>query len=215
MVYLEGLEGVFLLHKAGEAHEGERQEPSRDERQGNAAEATGRIRMRQLLADAGEDDEREAEADRRRKRIEDGAEEVEVALRVHFGDAQDGAVCGDERQEDAERRMQRRHEALHRDVDELHERGDHEDERQRVDVAEAVWLEEELVQTPGHGGGDRHHENDRAGPAEGRLRLFRHAQKRATTQKAVQDEIVHQNRTYDYDKVAHGKDYTIIRGDLV
>ena len=55
---------VLEFDEAVEAHEGEGEEPGRDERHGDAAEAAGRVRPRELLAEAGEDDEREAEAER-------------------------------------------------------------------------------------------------------------------------------------------------------
>ena len=147
---------------------------------------------------------------RRPEKMTSAKEEGRPVLAVQFRDAQHRAVRGDERQEDAECGVERRHEALHRDVDELHERRDHEDERERVDVAEAERVEQPVVETPCDGRGDRHDEHDRPRHAEGRLRLLRHAQERATSQKAVEDEVVHQNRADDDDKVSHdAAHYTI------
>ena len=133
----------------------------------------------------------------------DSRKGVRAVLAVQLRHAQHRAVRGDERQEDAERGVERRHESLHRDVDELHERGDHEDERERVDVAEAERDEEPVVEAPRDGRGDRHDEDDGAGHAEGRLRLLRHAQERTTSKKAVQNEVVHENRADDDDKISH------------
>jgi hypothetical protein len=56
-----------------------------------------------------------------------------------------------------------------------------------------------MVKKPRNCGGDRHHEHDRAGHAESSLRFLGYAKKRATTQKAAQNKVVHENRTDDND----------------
>ena len=111
--------------------------------------------MRELLANAGEDDEREAEADGGSEREEDGlaeAGEVRLSRRtlvdellqlgklsvVYFRRAKNGAVRRNEGKEDAKRSVERRQKPLHRDIDELDERRDDENERKRVDIAKAV-----------------------------------------------------------------------------
>ena len=161
--------------------------------------------MSEFLADAGEDHQGECEAKGRGEGEDDALEEWRAVLAVQLGHAEDGAVCGDERQEDAQGGVQRRHETLHRDVDELHKRGDHEDERERVDVAEAGGLEDEVVQQPGDGRGDGHHEDDGARHAQCRLGLLRDAKEGTATQKTVQHEVVDQNRADDDDEVVHGR----------
>ena len=90
--------------------------------------------MRKFLANAGEYDERKTKTYGSREREEDAFQKRRIVLGVELGGTQHGAVRGDERQEYAERRMQRRQKALHRNVNELHERGDHENEHKRVDV---------------------------------------------------------------------------------
>ena len=67
--------------------------------------------MRELLADPGEDDEREAEADRGGEGEEHCLEEARALLAVDLRSAEDGAVRGDEREEYAERRVERGKEA--------------------------------------------------------------------------------------------------------
>ena len=131
-----GLKRGLGLHEAREAHEREREESGGDEGERDTLEGAGRIRVGEPLADAGEEDEGEAEAEGGGKGEEDALAEGRAALVVQLRDAEDGAVRRDERQEDAERGVQGRHEALQREVDELNERGDHKDERERVDVAE-------------------------------------------------------------------------------
>lgn len=175
-----GLKRGLGLHEAREAHEREREESGGDEGERDTLEGAGRIRVGEPLADAGEEDEGEAEAEGGGKGEEDALAEGRAALVVQLRDAEDGAVRRDERQEDAERGVQGRHEALQREVDELHERGDHEDERERVDVAEPEGREQQVVEPPRHGRGEGHHEEDRAGHAKGGLDPLRDAKERAT-----------------------------------
>ncbi len=76
---------VGEFDEAVEAHEGEGEETGRDERHGDAAEAAGRVRPRELLAESGEDDEREAEAECGREGKKDGFEEGRPVLAVQGG----------------------------------------------------------------------------------------------------------------------------------
>ena len=90
--------------------------------------------MRELLADARKDDERKAKANGRGKREEHALKERRPLLAVNFRSAQDRAVRRDERQKDAQRRVQGRQKTFHRDVNELHKRRDDKDERERVNL---------------------------------------------------------------------------------
>jgi hypothetical protein len=128
------------------------------------------------------------------KREEHRFAETAALLAVDLRRAQDGAVGRYEREEDSERGVKRRKKPFHRDVDELHERRDHENERESVDVAETVRREKPVVDTPRNGRSDRHHENDRARHAEGGIHLLGDAKERTAPEKAVQNEIVHKNR---------------------
>ena len=155
--------------------------------------------MRKLLAYAGEYDESKTETDCRREGKEHAFEEGRVVLRVEFCNAQHRAVRGDERKEYAKRRVQRRQEALHRDIDELHKRGNYKNEHKGMDIIEPKWTQEIVVKQPRDRSSDRHHEHDRTGHAKSGLRLLGHAKKRAATQKAAQNKVVHKNRTDDND----------------
>ena len=84
-------------------------------------------------------------------------------------------------------------------MNELHKRGNDEDEHKRMYVSEPERLKQKAIQQPCHGGGNRHDEHDRAGHAERSLRLLGNAKERATAQKAAQNEVVHEDRTDDYD----------------
>ena len=86
--------------------------------------------------------------------------------------------------------MESRQEPLHGDVDELHQRGDDEDERERVDVAETVGREQPAVDAPRHSRGNGHHEHDGAGHTKRGLRLLRDAKERTAPEKAAQDEVI-------------------------
>ena len=159
--------------------------------------------MRQPLAYAREYHKREAEAYRRREREQHALEEWRAVLRVQFRDAEHRAIRGDERQEDAERGVERRQKTLHRNVDELHKRRDHENEHERMDITQTKRLEQIAIKQPRDSGGDRHHEHHRAGHAHRSLRLLGHPKERTTTQKAAQNKVVHEHRTNNDDYVAH------------
>ena len=155
--------------------------------------------MRKLFAYAGEYDESKTETDCRREGKEHAFEEGRVVLRVELCNAQHRAVRGDERKEYAEGGMQRRQEPLHRNVDELHKRGDDEDEHEGVYVVKTERPQEIMVEKPRNRGGDRHDKHDRTRHAKSGFRLLGHAKKRTATQKAAQNKVVHKNRTDDDD----------------
>lgn len=82
----------------------------------------------QPFADARHEDEREHEAETRRHRVEQRGGQV-VLLALHEdGHAHHRTVGGDERQENAERGIQRRDSLLEEHFHKLHQTRDHEDE---------------------------------------------------------------------------------------
>ena len=119
---------AIASHDAGEAHEGHGQQAGGEERDGDAFHRRGDVQARELLADAGEDDEREREADGRREGEDDGLRQVVILLNNEDGDAKDGAVGRDQRQEDAEGLLERGGDFLEDDLHHLHQGGDDEDE---------------------------------------------------------------------------------------
>ncbi len=66
-------------------------------------------------------------------------------------------------------------ELLHRDIDHLNERGDHENESDGLEIAHAEGLENEVLQGPGDSRSGGHHEDDRTTHAQCGGELFRHA----------------------------------------
>ena len=78
-----------------------------------------------------------------------------------------------------------------------------------MDVAETERLQQEVVDGPRHSRRYRHHEDHRAGHSDCGLGLLRDAQEGAAPKKAVQDEVVHENRADNYDEVSHGNYYSI------
>ena len=118
--------------------------------------------MLELFAHTGENHKRKAETESRGEGEEHRFAEPGTLLAVYFGRAENRAVRRDKRKKDSERRMQRRQKALHRDIDELNERGDHENKRERMDIIEAVGLQKPMIETPRDGRGDGHNEDDRA-----------------------------------------------------
>jgi hypothetical protein len=70
--------------------------------------------------------------------------------------------------------------------------------------AQIVGAQKIMIQAPGNRRGARHNEYDGSGHAEGRLRLLRHSEKRTTSEKAAQNEVVHKNRAHqNYQIVTH------------
>ena len=70
-----------------------------------------------------------------------------------------------------------------------------------MDVAETVRREEPVVEAPRHRRGDGHHEDDGTRHADGRVELLRHAEERTATEKAAENEVVHQHRADEYHQV--------------
>ncbi len=147
--------------------------------------------MGEFFADAREDDKSQTEPERCREGEEYRFKERRVVLRVQFRHAQNSAVRCDERQKYAQSGMKRRHETLHCNIDELNERRNDKDERQGMDVIETMGLQNEIINAPCDGCGNRHDKNNSARHSQGGTRLFRHSKERATTQKAVENEVVH------------------------
>ena len=88
---------------AREAHEGQGQESRRHEGYREAVEALGVVGKLQPVAHARKQHDGDEEAEAAGDAVDDALDEVVVVLHVQQHDAEDGAVGGDERQENAER----------------------------------------------------------------------------------------------------------------
>ena len=113
--------------------------------------------------------------------------------------AHDGAVHGDEGQEDAERGIERGGEAFHNHFNQLHHTGndgDEENEREERQIYafdDAVWTEHFGLQQIVHGHGDEQHEGYGNAEAEGCLHVLAHCQVGAHAEEEGEYHIVHEN----------------------
>ena len=153
--------------------------------------------MRQLesFADAGEEHEREREADCGGAAIDGALEQSEVVLGADQGGSEDRAVGGDQRQIDAQRVVERLGEDLQEDLQDLHQPRDDQDEHDGAQIGYAVGDQQEVVDARGHEARDGHHEDDRAAHAQGGLGGFGDAQEGADAENLGQHEVVDQNAT--------------------
>jgi hypothetical protein len=107
--------------------------------------------------------------------------------------AEHRAVGGDQRQVDAQHLVQQRAGLLDDQFGELHDRGDHDDEGQRAQVAEIEGLQQVVVDQVAGAGADGEHEGRGRAHADGGLELLRHAHERAQPEDADEDDVVHQD----------------------
>ena len=110
------------------------------------------------------------------------------------GDAQNGAVGGDQRQVNPQCLIQAGDELFEEDFDQLHQRRDNQDIDHRLQIRQSVRNQNAVVDRPGDGGGQNHHERDRRAHADGGIQLFGHAQKRADAQEFTQNIVFRQDR---------------------
>ena len=89
--------------------------------------------------------------------------------------------------------MQARTLLVHDHFGELHHGGDHQDEAQRAQVAEAQRLQQPVVHQPRQRRRQRQHEAGGQRHAVGRVQLLRHAHERAQPKELGQHEVVDQD----------------------
>ena len=111
-------------------------------------------------------------------------DEVVVLVHVDDGDAEDGAVRRDEREEDAEGFVEPGHHFLEHRFDELDERRDYQDERERVEVFQSERDEDEVVGEPRHYRREGRDEYDGYAHALRRLKLAGDSEERAAAEEA-------------------------------
>ena len=110
-----------------------------------------------LFAQAGHDHQRQRQADAGAQGVDQALDQVVAAVGREQRQAEDRAVGGDQRQEDAQRLEQRGAELLDHHLHELHRAGDDHDEADQPQVGRVG--QDEAVQEPGRQRGDDHHED--------------------------------------------------------
>ena len=136
-----------------------------------------------LLADAGENDQRQGEADTDGNRVDDSLQQVIVLLDDLDRDTQHAAVRRNQRQEDPQRLVKGRRHLLQDDLDHLHQGGDHQDEHDRLHETQTENIQDVFLDQEGHDRRDRQHEGNGGPHSRGGLHLLGDTQKRAYTQE--------------------------------
>ena len=181
---------------AAEAHEGHSQQAGHDEGDGHALHPLGDVHHGQLLTYGSEDGESQAEAESGGNGKDDAGQEVRLkplsvvgALSHKDSYAEDGAVGGDEGQEDAERLVQCGRYLLQDDLHHLHEGGDDEDEGDGLQIDQVV-LDQENLNEIGDNRGDGEHESHSSGHTKCGIHFLRHTEERADPEELREDDVI-------------------------
>ena len=110
---------------------------------------------------------------------------------------EDAAVRGDKRKEHTESLIQRRRDLLEDDLNHLHERGDDEDEQDRLQEAESEGIKQHLQQVR-YDGCEHKDESHGCTHTKGSVDLLADAQERTYTEELTQYDIVNKYRRYEY-----------------
>ena len=170
----------------------------------------------QLLADGGDGHDGQQPADAAAQGEDRGLADVGVAALLHEERARhDGAVHGDEGQEDAEGVVERGAELLHHHLHHLHDGRDDGDEHDEAEEGEVhigqrrrnprhgAGGEEELVEQVVDGHGDEQHEGDGHAQACRGLHGLRHGKVGAHAEEEGEDHVVDKDRLDEYVNVVH------------
>ena len=188
---------------AREAHEGQREQSGGDHHDGHALHALGHLHQLELLAHAGKHRQRHAEADGRGEGIDHGLQQVVILLDAEDGHAEHGAVRRDQRQEDAQRLIERRRHLLQHDLHHLHQRGDDQDEGDRLQILQAEGVEHVFLYEPGDDRGQRQHEGDGSRHTQRGVNLLRYAKERTDAQELCQHDVVHEDGANENQYILH------------
>ena len=165
-----------------------------DHADGRAAERRRHVGDGDALAQGGEQHQHQGKAQPGAEALGSGLEEAVFSLvGVEQGDAEDDAIGGDQRQEDAEHPVQQRAGLLHQHLGELHHHRDHQDEADGAQVLQVQRAQHVALQDMAAHRRQGQDEGGGEGQADGRLDLPRHAHERAQAEELHQDKVVDQD----------------------
>lgn len=175
-----------------EAREGQRHEARGEECERSAPHRFGSGRRFQSVAQRGEADQDQAEADRSTEAVQNGSGEAVAGLVVEQHHAEHRTVARDERQVQTEEPVQERGVGGQQELGELHQDGDEQDEGEAAEVfkteRDEQGVKDRIAQRRGQGedecGGKRE--------AERRIEAPRGAEEGAESQELGQDDVVDQ-----------------------
>jgi len=182
----------FASHQPRKTHERQRQQAGDDETNWRAGECSRGLRQRQALAQAGEQQQHQREAERRTKAVQQAVHEIEFLLHIQQRHTQHSAVGGDQRQVDAEHLIQARAGLADDHFGELHGTGDDQNERQDAQVFDAQRLQHPVFQHPGRRRREGQHKGGGHAHAQCAVHLLRHTHERAEAEEFDQDHVVDQ-----------------------
>ncbi|VTR64524.1 hypothetical protein DESC_190141 [Desulfosarcina cetonica] len=222
---------------AGKSHEGHGQDATDDQGDGRTAKRLGNVAQLELLPQTGHDHDGDGKAHAAEKGQGQGAAQVPAVGRIldadhvaHDGQTgeENGAVGGDQRQEDAEGLVQQGEEASDVHFHELYRGGDGEDvddvaQNGQIDMGRRFGRHEEAGRqpgqwraghqhegrdAPGQKGGDGDDEGHGGAHAKGHADPPGDTDEGADTHEIVQHEVVDQGRPQgdeqNIDKIVHG-----------
>ena len=147
----------------------------------------------QLLADSGEQEDGQQEAQTAGDTVDHRLNEVVAVLHVQQHNAQNCAVGGDQGQIHAQSGIQSGHGLLEEHLDELHQRSDDQNECHGLHVSQIQRDQDVLVHHKAHGGGQTHNEGNGHAHAHCGIHLLRNTQEGAAAQELGEDEVVCQD----------------------
>ena len=180
--------------------------PGGDHADGGALEGLRYIRHRQALAHGGEQHQHQGKSHRGAEAVEQGLQEAVLLVDVQQGHTQHRAVGGDQGQVDPQNPVQQGAGFAHHHLGELHHHGDHQDEGDGLQVAQAQRLQQEVVGQVAAGGGQGEDEGGGHGHAHGGLQLVGDTHERAQPQELYQHEVVDQDRPDQQDGIVRQHD---------
>ena len=196
---------AFLLQcYAHEGHEGDTHQTHGDKGDTQALESGRNVGVAHLLADGSQGNDGQEPAKAGTQGVHRGLANVQEVFLLHEqGTAQNGAVHGNQRQEDTQRGIEFGRELLHHHFHNLHNSGDdgnEDDEAEEAQVHpfdEGIGCEhvgiEEIVDRKRN----QEHEDDCEAQAGSGLHVFRYRQERAHSQEVSENHVVHKDGLYE------------------
>ena len=178
------------LDHALEGHEGKGHDSCHDERDGRARHGLGHAAGLQTFAYAGHEQKGEQKTRARGEGVEKRLHEIVPFSLYQKRDAENAAVRGDERQEYAQRGVEGRNGLFEEHFHELHQRGDDEDEDQRLEIFQTGGNEDVFLHQPCAQRGHDGDEDDGCAHAEGHALFLGAAEVGAVAEVLGQNDVV-------------------------
>ena len=188
---------TVLAAESSEAHEGQGQDAGKDQGDCGALSDVGHVGQVKFFAHTGHDGEGEGESRTCAHGVYEALDEVVFFLGLEQGQAEDGAVGGDERQEDTQCAEQRGAELLDDHFYELYGGGDDGNVANQFEIGRTHGVEHDVDAVSAYGTDD-HDEDHGQAHADSRFFFAGNTEERADAQEHAEHEIVHDSRVNEY-----------------